>query len=97
MTLVSVSFAINSRDAARSIRRLIRTAADARPVRPLRGPGRPAWAHGGGSGTGRTLARHFEAELGMSLWPWHRSLRLFKAVELLDSGLGDTQTAIELG
>ena len=43
------------------------------------------------------LARHFEAELGMSLWPWHRRLRLFKAVELLDSGLGDTQTAIELG
>jgi hypothetical protein len=33
----------------------------------------------------------------MSLWPWHRRLRLFKAVELLDSGLGDTQTAIELG
>lgn len=30
--------------------------------------------------SGRTLARRFEAELGMRLWPW---LRLLKAIEPL--------------
>jgi AraC-like DNA-binding protein len=47
--------------------------------------------------SGRTLARRFEAELGMSLRSWRRRLRLFKAVELLGGGLGVTQTALELG
>jgi AraC-like DNA-binding protein len=47
--------------------------------------------------SGRTLARRFEAELGMSLRSWRRRLRLFKAVELLGGGLGVTQTAMELG
>lgn len=47
--------------------------------------------------SGRTLARRFEAELGMSLRSWRRRLRLFKAIELLGGGLGATQTALELG
>jgi AraC-like DNA-binding protein len=47
--------------------------------------------------SGRTLARRFEAELGMSLRSWRRRLRLFKAIELLGGGLGITRTALELG
>jgi len=47
--------------------------------------------------SGRTLARRFEAALGMSLRSWRRRLRLFKAIELLGGGLGVTQTALELG
>lgn len=47
--------------------------------------------------SGRTLARRFEVELGMSLRSWRRRLRLFKAVELLGGGLGVTRTAMELG
>ena len=47
--------------------------------------------------SGRTLARRFEAELGMCLRSWRRRLRLFKAIELLGGGLGVTQTAMELG
>ena len=47
--------------------------------------------------SGRTLARRFEEELGMSLRSWRRRLRLFKAIELLGGGLGVTQTAMELG
>ncbi|UPG74696.1 helix-turn-helix transcriptional regulator (plasmid) [Roseomonas gilardii subsp. gilardii] len=45
----------------------------------------------------RTLARRFEAELGMSLRSWRRRLRVFKAIELLGGGMGVTQTAMELG
>ncbi|MBI0539489.1 AraC family transcriptional regulator [Roseomonas sp. KE2513] len=47
--------------------------------------------------SGRTLARRFEAELGMSLRSWRRRLRLFKAIELLGGGRRVTQTAMELG
>lgn len=47
--------------------------------------------------SGRTLARRFEAEVGMSLRSWRRRLRLFKSIELLGGGLGVTQTAMELG
>lgn len=47
--------------------------------------------------SGRTLARHFQAEMGVSLRTWRRRLRLFKAIELLGGGLDVTQTAIELG
>lgn len=47
--------------------------------------------------SGRTLARHFVAETGMSLRTWKRHLRLFRAIELLGGGLGVTQTAMELG
>jgi AraC-like DNA-binding protein len=45
----------------------------------------------------RTLARRFEAELGMSLRSWRRRLRLFKSIELLGGGLDVTRTAMELG
>lgn len=45
----------------------------------------------------RTLARRFEAELGMSLRSWRRRLRLFRAIELLGGGLSVTRTALELG
>ncbi len=47
--------------------------------------------------SGRTLARRFEAEVGMSLRSWRRRQRLFKAIELLGGGLGVTRTAMELG
>jgi AraC-like DNA-binding protein len=47
--------------------------------------------------SGRTLARRFEAEMGMGLRSWRRRLRLFKAIELLGGGLSVTQTAMELG
>ena len=47
--------------------------------------------------SGRTLARRFEAELGMSLRSWRRRLRLFKAIEMLGGGLGVTRTAMALG
>ncbi len=45
----------------------------------------------------RTLARRFEAEVGMSLRSWRRRLRLFKAIELMGGGLDVTRTAMELG
>ncbi|HJU20685.1 MAG TPA: helix-turn-helix transcriptional regulator [Stellaceae bacterium] len=47
--------------------------------------------------SGRTLARRFDEEVGMSLRTWHRRLRLFKAIELLAGGLSVTQIALELG
>ncbi len=47
--------------------------------------------------SGRTLARRFEAELGMSLRSWRRRLRQFKSIELMGGGLSVTQTAMELG
>src|SRR5918994_7213410 len=59
-----------------------------------RGP--EAWGRELGM-SGRTLARRFEAEVGMSLRSWRRRLRLFKAIELLGGGLGVTRTAMELG
>lgn len=45
----------------------------------------------------RTLARRFEAELGMSLRSWRRRLRVFRAIEGLGGGLGVTQVAWEMG
>jgi AraC-like DNA-binding protein len=60
----------------------------------LRGP--EAWGRALGM-SGRTLARRFEAQLGMSLRSWRRRLRLFRAVELLGGGLGVTETALQLG
>lgn len=45
----------------------------------------------------RTLARRFNAEMGMSLRSWRRRLRLFRSIELLGGGLGVTQVAMELG
>jgi AraC-like DNA-binding protein len=65
----------------------------AAPADP-RGP--EAWGRELGM-SGRTLARRFEAELGMSLRSWRRRLRLFKSIELMGGGLSVTQTAMELG
>lgn len=45
----------------------------------------------------RTLARRFEANVGMSLRSWRRRMRLFKAVELLGGGMDVTRTALDLG
>jgi AraC-like DNA-binding protein len=47
--------------------------------------------------SGRTLARRFEEEVGMSMRAWRRRLRLFKAIELLAGDLNVTQIALELG
>lgn len=45
----------------------------------------------------RTLTRHFENEVGMSLRDWRQRLRLFKAIELLGSELPITEIALRLG
>jgi AraC-like DNA-binding protein len=45
----------------------------------------------------QTLARRFEAEVGLSLRSWRHRLRLFRAIEMLSGGLSVTQTAMELG
>lgn len=45
----------------------------------------------------RTLARHFEEDVGMSLRSWRQRLRLFKAIELLGSDLAITEIALRLG
>lgn len=45
----------------------------------------------------RTLARRSLADTGMTLRSWRRSLRQFRAIELLESGLDITSTAMELG
>lgn len=63
------------------------------PAEP-RGP--EAWGQALGM-SGRTLARRFQAEMGMSLRSWRRRLRLFKAIELLGGGHSVTRTAMELG
>ncbi|MBX3503031.1 MAG: helix-turn-helix transcriptional regulator [Alphaproteobacteria bacterium] len=59
-----------------------------------RGP--DAWGRELGM-SARTLARRFEAELGMSLRSWRRRLRLFKSIELMGGGLSVTQAAMDLG
>jgi len=58
--------------------------------------GSGAWSRALGMSE-RTLARRFDAEVGMSLRSWRRRLRLFKAIELLGGGLDVTRTAMELG
>ena len=45
----------------------------------------------------RTLARRFEADVGMSLRSWRRRMRLFKAIEMLGGGMDVTRTALDLG
>jgi len=47
--------------------------------------------------SGRTLARRFEADVGMSFRSWRRRMRLFKAIELLGGGMDVTRTALDLG
>ena len=63
-------------------------------------PGDPRGPQGWGRELGmteRTLARRFDAEVGMPFRSWRRRLRLFKAIELLGGGLDVTRTAMELG
>jgi AraC-like DNA-binding protein len=45
----------------------------------------------------RTLTRHFEKEVGMTLRDWRGRLRLFRAIEWLENGAPITQISIELG
>lgn len=45
----------------------------------------------------RTLARRFEAEVGMTLREWRRQLRLFRAQEWLAAGRSITGIAFDLG
>jgi AraC-like DNA-binding protein len=45
----------------------------------------------------RTLTRHFESEVGMSLRAWRQRVRLFKAIEMLGSNLPITEIALRLG
>lgn len=45
----------------------------------------------------RTLTRRFETDLGSTLRSWKRKLRLFRAIELLGSGMSVTAAALELG
>jgi len=47
--------------------------------------------------SGRTLARKFFAETGLTLRDWRRRLKLFRAIELLENGHDVTRTALELG
>ena len=47
--------------------------------------------------SGRTLARRFDDEVGMSMQAWRRRLRLFKAIELVGGDLSVTQIALKLG
>jgi AraC-like DNA-binding protein len=47
--------------------------------------------------SGRTLARRFETDVGMSFRSWRRRMRLFKAIELLGGGMDVTRTALDLG
>lgn len=47
--------------------------------------------------SGRTLSRRFERETGLTLRVWRQRLRLFKAIELLGSGMAVTRAALELG
>jgi AraC-like DNA-binding protein len=45
----------------------------------------------------RTLARHFESEVGMNLREWRRRLRLFRSIEWLGAGRSVTDVAFDLG
>lgn len=54
------------------------------------------WGHELGA-SARTLTRHFEKEIGLSLREWRFRLRLFLAVEWLGSGISVTEVALTLG
>jgi len=47
--------------------------------------------------SGRTLARHFEKEMGITLREWRYKLRLFLALEWLGAGRNVTEIALDLG
>jgi AraC-like DNA-binding protein len=63
---------------------------------PADGRDADAWARELGLSS-RTLTRRFEAEIGMPLRSWRRRLRVFRAVELLNSGAPVTAVAMDLG
>ncbi|MGN7734706.1 AraC family transcriptional regulator [Ensifer sp. 22564] len=54
------------------------------------------WAADAGLSS-RTLARHFNAEVGMSLHLWRHRMRLFRAVEWLSAKRRVTDIALDLG
>jgi AraC-like DNA-binding protein/quercetin dioxygenase-like cupin family protein len=54
------------------------------------------WAQHAGA-SGRTLARLFERELGMSFSQWRQQVRLAHAAPLIASGMPLSQVAVELG
>lgn len=47
--------------------------------------------------SGRTLTRHFEKEVGVSLRAWRHRMRLFRALEWLGAGRNVTDIALSLG
>ncbi|WP_432723527.1 helix-turn-helix transcriptional regulator [Jeongeupia wiesaeckerbachi] len=47
--------------------------------------------------TGRTLARHCQRELGMSLGEWRSRLRFLRAIEWLEAGRSVQAIALDLG
>lgn len=55
-----------------------------------------AWAQALGM-SARTLARRFEQEIGISLREWRHRLRIFLAIEWLNSPRSITQIALDLG
>ena len=67
---------------------LYATPADARSI--------DEWGHELGA-SGRTLARRFEKEVGITLREWRHRLRLFLALEWLCAGRNVTDIALDLG
>lgn len=47
--------------------------------------------------TERTLARHCQAELGMSLGEWRQRMRYLQAIDALEAGHSVQQIAYDLG
>ncbi|MGL4861046.1 MAG: AraC family transcriptional regulator [Enterobacteriaceae bacterium] len=47
--------------------------------------------------TERTLARHFQRELGMTFGEWRQRLRLLRAIDSLEQGVSIQQIAFDLG
>jgi AraC-like DNA-binding protein len=63
---------------------------------PANSRGVDRWGRELGMST-RTLTRHFEKDVGMSLRAWRLRLRLFKAIELLCGEAPITEIALDLG
>ena len=55
-----------------------------------------AWSRSAGA-SGRTLARLFRAETGLSFARWRQQARLLRALELLGGGAAVTEVALDLG
>ena len=74
----------------------LQTLCEALYANPSDARGLEAWAAALGM-SGRTLARRFDGELGLSLREWRHRLRLFLALEWLCSGRPVTDIALDLG